>query len=92
MIQENEIVSLLLCMGIVSFILINRVQIKRLPSSDIFIYGFYIFTIGRIFTVLEGVFFEYFFNLLEHAFYAISSLLIFIWFWNVFGKNRRGVE
>lgn len=92
MIQENEIVSLLLCLGILSFILINRLQIKRLPSSDTFVYGFYIFTLSRIFTVLEGFFFENFLNLLEHACYAISSLLLLIWFWNVFVKNERGVE
>ena len=92
MIQENEIVSLLLCMSVLSFILINRSQIKRLPSSGIFVYGFYIFTLSRIFTVLEGFFLEDFFNVLEHACYATSSLLLLIWVWNVFGKNERGVE
>ena len=92
MIQENEIVSLLLCIGVLSFILINRSQIKRLPSSGIFVYGFYVFTLGRFFTILEGFFLEDILNMLEHACYAVSSLLLLIWFWNVFKNNERGVE
>ena len=92
MIQQNEIVSLLLCMGVLFFILINRSQITRLPSSGIFVFGFYIFTLGRIFTILEGVFLEDFLNLLEHACYTISSVLLLIWIWNVFGNKNRGVK
>lgn len=92
MIQENEIVSILLCIGVLYFIVINRLQIKRLPSSDIFVSGFYIFMLGRIFTILEGFFFEDFLNLLEHACYAISSVLLLIWIWNVFGNKNRGAK
>ena len=92
MIQENEIVSVLLCMGVLYFILMNRSQIKRLPSSEIFVSGFFVYMFGRIVTVLEGLFFEDIFNMFEHAFYAISSVLLLIWLWNVFKKNERGVE
>ncbi|MDF1534167.1 MAG: hypothetical protein P1P69_06665, partial [Methanosarcinaceae archaeon] len=80
----------LLCMSVLFFILMNRLQIKRLPSSEIFVFGFYIFTLGRIFTVLEELFLEDILNLLEHAFYAVSSVLLLIWIWNVFGNKNRG--
>lgn len=92
MIQENEIVSVLLCMGVLYFILMNRLQIKRLPSSNIFVSGFFVYMLGRILTVLEGLFLEDILNMLEHACYAISSVLLLIWLWNVFKKNKRGVE
>ncbi len=92
MIQENEIVSVLLCMGVLYFILMNRLQIKRLPSSNIFVSGFFVYMLGRILTVLEGLFFEDILNIFEHALYAISSVLLLIWLWNVFKKNERGVE
>ena len=92
MIQENEIVSVLLCMGVLYFILMNRLQLKRLPSSNIVVSGFLIYMLGRIFTVLEGLFLGDILNLLEHACYAISSVLLLIWLWYVFKKNERGVE
>ncbi len=92
MIQENEIVSVLLCMGVLYFILMNRLQIKRLPSSNIFVSGFFVYMLGRILAVLEGLFLEDILNMLEHACYAISSVLLLIWLWNVFKKNKRGVE
>ena len=92
MIQENEIVSLLLCIGVFFFILINRSQIKQLPSSGLFVSGFYIFMFSRIFTVLEGLFLGVFFNIVEHACYIISSALLLIWVWNVFGNKNRGAK
>ena len=92
MIQENEIVSVLLCMGVLYFILMNRLQLKRLPSSNIFVSGFLIYMLGRIFAVLEGLFLGDILNLLEHACYATSSVLLLIWLWYVFKKNERGVE
>ena len=92
MIQENEVVSLLLCIGVLYFILMNRSQLKRLPSSEIFVSGFFVYMLGRIITVLEGLFLGDILNALEHACYAVSSVLLLIWLWNVFVKNERGVE
>ena len=92
MIQENEVVSLLLCIGVLYFILMNRSQLKRLPSSEIFVSGFFVYMLGRIITVLEGLFLGDILNTLEHACYAVSSVLLLIWLWNVFVKNERGVE
>ena len=92
MIQENEVVSFLLCMGVLYFILMNWSQLKRLPSSEIFVSGFLVYMFGRIFTVLEGLFLEDILNMIEHACYGISSVLLLIWLWNVFIKNERGVE
>lgn len=97
MIEENEIVSVLLCIGVLFFIIIYAVQIKRLPSSNLFLSGFYVFTLSRFFTIIENIYFYDIFHLLENASYAVSSILLLIWFWNVFVKrsnimNERGVE
>ena len=91
MIEENELVSIFL-IGVLFYIILYNVQIKRIKSSNLFLYGFYLFALSRIFTIFEDIYFYDFFHLLEHASYAFSSILLLIWFWNVFVKNKRNME
>jgi hypothetical protein len=85
MIQENEIVMLMLGIGASVFILVNRLQLNRLPSSNILLAGFSAALMGWILTVLEGFFVEGLLNILEHMCYAASSLLVAVWCWRAFG-------
>ena len=90
-IQPNEIVMLLL--GIVTgiFTVRNRSHLRRLPQTGILLTGFYVLAVSWLLTVLEGFFWNSFFNLLEHAGYALSSVLLALWCWKVFkgGKEVR---
>lgn len=87
MIQQNEIIMLLLSVGVLIFILFNRQQLQHLPASKNLIIGFYLLLAGRILTILEGLFLGELLNFLEHVCYAGSAVLIAVWCWNVFGKK-----
>ncbi|MDO9462769.1 MAG: hypothetical protein Q7J61_03075 [Deltaproteobacteria bacterium] len=88
MVQENEVVTLLLGVGVLVFVIANRLQLQRLPGSRILISGFYVYLGGRILTVLEGFFWGEFLNFLEHLCSAGSNVLVAIWCWRVFRKGE----
>ena len=91
MIQQNEIVMLLLGMGVWIFTIRNQVGLKRLPASEILMTAFYLLLVAWTATVLEGFIWNSFFNLLEHAGLAASSVLTTIWCWKAFtGKKKVG--
>ena len=88
MLQENEIVMLILGLGVLIFVLSNRSQLKRFQSSRGLMLGFYFLLAGWLSTVLEGFFGKVFFNYLEHMFYAIGSVSVALWCWEVFGRRK----
>ena len=81
----NEIVMLSIGMGVLIFILSNRARLKHLASYGIVIAAFCLMLVGWVLTVLEGFFFEWFLNFLEHLCYAAGSILLIAWCWKVFG-------
>lgn len=89
MVQENEIIMLLLGIGVLIFILGNRSVIKRVPDSRLLIAGFWFQLVGWFSTVLEGFFLEVFLNYFEHTCYAVSALLLAFW---CFKAHRRKEE
>ena len=91
--QANEVVMLLLGIGVLIFILGNRRHLKRLPASALLLGGFCALLGAWILTVLEGYFVErpfwyQLFNLIEHVCYAASSVLVAVWCWKVFGRAK----
>jgi len=88
MIQQNEIVMLIIGLGVLIFILGKRSQLQRFPSSKILVLGFYVLLAGWALTVMESFFFAILFNYLEHLCYAIGSLLVTAWCWKVFGSRK----
>ena len=82
---------LLLGVGVLIFTIRNRAGLKRLPSYGILMAAFYILLVTWSATVLEGFIWNRFFNLLEHAGLAASSVLTAIWCWKAFtGKKKAG--
>lgn len=86
MIYENEIVMLVLGLGVLVFALANRDHLRRVPSFKVLIAGFSILVGAWVVTVLEGFFWEAYFNFAEHACYAASGVLVALWCWLVFGR------
>lgn len=84
----NEIVMLLIGVGVLIFIQGNRQRLKSLPASNILIGGFCMMLGSWILTVLEGLFWETYLNYLDHALYAFGSILVAVWCWKVFGMGR----
>jgi len=89
MIQENEVVMLLLGVGVSLFILGNRSQLRRLPASTILIAGFHVLLAAWVLTVLEGFFWKDILNFVEHLCYAATSVLVAVWCWKVIGREAR---
>jgi hypothetical protein len=87
-IQESQIFLFLLSIAILIFVLVNRMRLKQFPASETFILAFCIIFSGWILAILEKVIWEEFLGFLEHLCYAVSSILLCIWCWKVFGKTR----
>ena len=91
---ENEIVMLLIGVVVLIFIFCNRERIKQLPASRILILAFYMMLSGWILTVLEGLFglfWEGILNFVEHLCTAVSSVLVAVWCWRVFGGRKEAL-
>ena len=86
--DPNEIVMLLLGVGVLIFIIENRAGLKRLPASGIIVSAFSLLLVTWIATVLESFIWNRFLNLLEHAGFAASSVLTAIWCWKAFSQNK----
>jgi hypothetical protein len=79
MLYDNEIVMLILGSAVFLFVQLNLAKIGRITSWKWLMLAFYLLMAGWLFTVLEGVFMEYYFNILEHVSYALSALAMAIW-------------
>ena len=88
MIQENEIVMLMLGIGVLILALGNRFKLRRLPSWPILIAGYFALFTGWVLTILEGYFWEGLFNYLEHLAYAVSAVLVATWSWKALIRKR----
>lgn len=89
MIPENEVVMLLLGLGVLLFVLGNRSNLRRVPSSGILLASFGAFLTGVVLTVIESFFWEDVLNVLEHLCYAISAMLIALWCWKTLRRTGR---
>jgi len=87
MIHENEIVMLIIGLGVLIFLLGNRAQLKRIPSADFPLLAFYMLLAGWVLTVLEGFFWGELLNYLEHMSYAVASFLLVVWCWKVLWRR-----
>ncbi len=93
MIQENEVVMLLMAIGVLIFILVNRRLIMRIEAARVLVAAFCVLLAAYVLTVLEGFFredLEARLNLLEHLCYAVSSFLIALWCTKVFKPKESG--
>lgn len=88
---ENEVVMLLIGVGVLIFILGSRPRLKDLPASNILIMGFYLLLVSWILTVLEGFFWKELLNYMEHACYAVGSVFVAVWCWKVFGNRKEAL-
>jgi hypothetical protein len=93
MLQENEIVMLLLGIGVFSFFILNKAQIRKITSWKI-LFGSYCFLLsGWVLTVLEGFFLAYYLNLFEHICYAVSTVMVVVWCWkSLFSLKEEEVQ
>ena len=89
MIQENELVALIIQLGVLAFILPYRRRLAALPSWNLLFTAFLVLFAGRTLTVVEGFFETEWVNLIEHLTYLAFAGLIAYWCSKVF---RTGAE
>ncbi len=75
---------LFLGIGCMIFILVNSQKVKRIPVAKPLIAGFYVLLAEYVLTILEGLFWKDFLNVLEHICYTASSILMAVWCWKIF--------
>ena len=90
MIQENELLTFLLCLVTLAFIILNRKRVNVIPRFKIFIVSFAFFTSGWFFTVIEGINLGEFCNIIEHVSYLISAVSFIIWI--ILPVFNRGID
>ena len=88
MIQANEIIMVVLGLGVLVFMFMNYSNLERIPSFRVLAIAFCTFVTGWLLTVLEGFFWLAYLNFLEHMCYAAGAIIMAMWFWNVFGKTE----
>lgn len=86
-VQGNEVVLLMLGVGVLIFIMGNRHKLKHLPASKILLTAFLVSFTGWSITVLETFLWEDFLNIVEHICYTGSAVLLAVWCWKVFHKQ-----
>ena len=79
MLQENEVISCILTVGVVLFVLVNYRSVVRIPRSNLLLSALLFFLLSNFFTVCEGLWLEAFFNLLEHLSYMMALVLLAVW-------------
>ena len=89
MIQQNELITFLVGIGVVLFLFLNRRSIARIPGSSWLQFSYSALFTGWTLTIVEGFVFRDIINLLEHACYMASSLAAAFWCWQVLVKGVR---
>lgn len=92
MIKENEIMVLILAIGVWVFLTVNRARIKQLRGWRTFLTAFAVLTAGWVLTILEGFFWQEALNLSEHICYSVSSIFLALWCWQIYTDERKAVE
>jgi hypothetical protein len=88
---ENEIVSLLLSLGILLFFLANLARIREIGGYRYLLGSLLAYIIAMIFTLLESITWEMGFNFLEHLAYLVSAALLAAWIARL-ARPKRGAE
>ncbi|MBN1933283.1 MAG: hypothetical protein JW934_01390 [Anaerolineae bacterium] len=83
MVQESEILTLLLSIGVWAFIHTNRRALHALPLFRLLMLAYSAFFFAWVLTVLEGFLWPGLLNALEHIGYATGSMLVALWCWRV---------
>ncbi len=88
MIQQSELITLLVGVGVAIYVLLNFRRLSRIPRFSTLLIAYISLLAAWALTVLEGFFLGDLLNILEHASYAVSSVTTTLWCWFVFIKGE----
>ena len=90
MVQDNEVVSLVLAVGVFVFLLLSWRSLRKIPCIGLLFSGYCGLLLGLVLTVLEGFFWGGLLNVLEHISYLVSALFLAGWVWCATGREDAG--
>jgi len=82
MFQESEIIALVVAL-VGAFLLTFVLTRRKVPELGFFYTGFFFIVAASLFTVVEGVFWNEFFNAVEHLCYALSGISFVLGCWSL---------
>ncbi len=88
MIEQGEIVTLILSISCLIQFIVRKKQLRKVPFSSLLYISYFCLFLGFIMTVLETFFLQNLLNFLEHFAYALSTILLASWCWNIAFKNK----
>jgi len=77
--EENEVLTLILAGSLLCFILFKRKEISDIPSCEVLLCAFLLFTFGWFFSIAESYFWTSFFNFIEHLLYFAGAVYLLVW-------------
>lgn len=83
MVHDNEVVMLVLGIGVYLFVAFNKARLIRIPAWNLLINAYRLLLAGWALTVLEGFVLESLLNHLEHFSYACGAVLLALWLWKI---------
>ena len=87
MFEEQELLILILGIGLLVYASFKRSDLASIPYSGIIAVAYLSMLISWALSVLEGYYYPYLLNILEHITCMIGSLLLAIWAWFVLAKT-----
>lgn len=79
MLEEHELFILLLGIGLLVFAWFKRCDFASIPYSGIIFVAYLFILTGWLFSVLEGFFYPYLLNIIEHIGCMMGSLFLALW-------------
>ena len=86
--HENEIMVFLLSVVLISFIVLQKEHLKRLPAFNTLLTAFTFSFFASIATLVEHIACPQVFNVIEHLCYAVNATLLFVWCLLVLKSNQ----
>lgn len=83
MVQENEIITFLLFTLVIIFFMISRQKLSGFPGVKYFFISMVLLFTSSVLTIIEGFFFEEIMNTAEHITRLASTVMLFIWAYNL---------
>ena len=84
MIHENEVAMLLLGLIVLVLVIMYKSELKRVPFYKLLLAAYCILVVGFAAKILDEIYLETYLIVTKHLCYAVSSLLVAVWFWKVF--------
>lgn len=81
--QKNEVITLLITVGIGIFFWTNRKPLAQLHAWKLLVFSFLCYTARTCFTVLEGYLWPTVINHLEHVSILLFSIAFLFWCWQI---------